>query len=729
MVYKDGELMQELLRAFQSEAPDHVQTLNQALLQLERRPDAQQHAALLQEAFRAAHSLKGAARAVGLISIEGLAHGIEEVLRQARDHGLVLDPTTCDHLYHAFDVVQKLLNGQPVEIGPLVEQLSRIGSTVSPEPALDEGVNEEAPAPAAPAEPAAVETGETIRVAVSKLDLLMAQAAELLTARISAEQRLSDMRQVRQQLSQFPRLWRDIKTSCARFYRDSGDGQRVADVFRHFEDYLHDLTKAVNHLDGDLNRDVLRLGMVSGRLQSEMRRVRMVPFNTLEPLFQRAVRDAARLESKQVLLQIDGGEIELDKKVLEALKDALLHLLRNAVSHGIETPDVRAARHKPPTGSIHILIVQRGGEAHITVRDDGRGFDLENLRRSAEALNMHVDAEADASEIINLAFSSGVSTSTELTVLSGRGVGLDVVRRQIETLQGRIYIENLPGQGAVFQFVVPVSLAMTRVLLVAVGSLRYALPLASVERIVAAESTFSVEGQAMLALEEDSLPLVPLAGILNLPVNPDPEALAVIVGAGEHRIALLVDDVITEQELAVKPLGKPLVRVRHLAGAAVLGSGEPVVVLNPVDLAKSARGVSFPPITVAEKQQANGHHHTGRILVVDDSITTRMLEKNILEAAGFEVLTATDGVQALHQLKSHPIALVVADVEMPNMDGISLTRCLRDSRDYGELPVILVTSLESPEDRERGMVAGANAYIVKRGFNQAELLSTIRQLL
>jgi two-component system chemotaxis sensor kinase CheA len=203
----------------------------------------------------------------------------------------------------------------------------------------------------------------------------------------------------------------------------------------------------------------------------------------------------------------------------------------------------------------------------------------------------------------------------------------------------------------------------------------------------------------------------------------------VVVGAGEHRIALLVDDVLTEQEMTVKPLSKPIIRVPHVAGVTVLGSGEPVMVLNTVDLMKSTRGMRVQPVFSATLPNPDEESSAERILVVDDSITTRTLEKNILEAAGYTVYTATDGARAIQQLKAHPVSLVVADVEMPNMDGITLTRYLRNSKEYQDLPVILVTSLESAEDRERGMIAGANAYIVKRGFNQAELLATIRQFL
>ncbi len=720
MVSKDQDLMRELLNAFQAEAPEHVQALNQALLQLERHHEGKQAVALLQEAFRAAHSLKGAARAVGFESIEKLAHNIEDVLRQTRENGLRLDPSTCDVLYSAFDVIQKLLDGETVDIGRVITQLTAISSQTSD--TFLETFGAELPTPTI-----SLEGDETIRVAVSKLDVLMAQTGELLTARISTEQRLSETRSIRKQLNQFSRLWREVKMIATHSIQD--DSQHMMDTFQYFEDQLNQVSRAVNHLDTDINRDSLRLGVVSGRLQSEMRRVRMMPFQTFEPLFQRAVRDAARQEEKQVELKIIGGEVELDKKVLEALKDPFLHMLRNAVTHGIEGTNERAANHKPPFGEIQIRVVQRGSEAHVTVSDDGKGFNLERLRESAESQHVAVPNGASNNDLINLAFLPGVSSSSALTTLSGRGVGLDVMRRQIDNLQGSIVVENSPGQGAVFHLIVPVSLAMTRVLLVGVGSQYYALPLAAIEKIVRPKKIFNIEGKAMIALGNESVPLVPLANILDLSFPSGDNSLAVIISVAEQRIALLVDDVLTEQEVAVKPLSKPLIRIRHVAGAAMMGSGDPVVVLNVPDLVKSAHGVSLQPVLNTSNPHAYEQHKATHILVVDDSITTRTLEKNILLAAGYEVHTAIDGVQALQQLKAHPIALVVADVEMPNMDGIALTRYLRDSKEYQELPLVLVTSLEKPDDRERGMLAGANAYIVKRGFNQAELLARIQQLL
>lgn len=718
------DLQRQLLKTFQVEAQEHLQKLNQTLLQLERQPDGATRQPLLQEVFRTAHSLKGAARSVGLSDIENLAHAMESVLQQARDAKLELKPDTCDILYDALDAIQQLLDGEAMDIEPL---RARLIATTTSTPTSPSATTKEIPS----TETLIVPGEETIRVAVDKLDDLMAQAGELIMAEISAEQHLADVRALRMQLASWPKLWREIKTLLP--HLDGDAGGRLTDILTHHHEYMQILARDVNALEQAVGRDALNLSMSVTRLQDEVRRVRMVPLQTLVPVLQRAVRDAARSEEKRVAFTLDGSEVELDKKVLETLKDPLLHLLRNAVIHGIEAPEDREAAGKLPEGQVSLTVWQQGSEIHIAIRDDGCGFDVEALRRnSLKSGGPAFDGEANPDDIIAaLAFQPGVTTVEHVTEMAGRGVGLDVVRQSVSTLRGRIKIENMPGAGVTILLVVPVSLTMSRGLLVKVGSEQYALPLISVEKIVEVRDTFSIGGQPALQIDDKPLPLVSLATVLERPTHKNGNGnkpLAVILSVAEQRLAVWVDDVLTEQELAVKSLGKPLQHVRNVEGVALLATGEPVVVLNVADLVKSARGVSAPThsITTTPEDRSKPSAH---ILVVDDSITTRTLEKNILESAGYRVTTAIDGVQALQKLRDNTIDLMVADVQMPHLDGFALTQQLRESTEYHTFPIILVTSLESREDRERGLLAGADAYIVKRGFDQVELLAAIERLL
>jgi two-component system chemotaxis sensor kinase CheA len=723
------DLQRQLLKTFQVEAQEHLQKLNETLLQLERQPDGAVRQSLLQEIFRSAHSLKGAARAVSLGDIENLAHALETVLQQSRDAKLELTPTVCDALYDALDAIQQMLEGETVSIEPLSARLIALttGEPAPPPPAPPR----EGKTPVEVVEPSLVPGEDTIRVAVSKLDDLMAQAGELIMAEISASQHLADVRAIRERVTRWPKLWRDIKPLLPRLQGDTG--RRLADLLNRQNEYMQTLTREVTALEQSVSRDALNLSMSMTRLQDEVRRVRMVPFQTLVPGLQRAVRDVARSEDKYVAFAIEGREVELDKKVLETLKDPLLHLLRNAVIHGLETPEERTAAGKPTEGQITLTVRQQGSEVHIAVQDDGRGFDVEALRRtSADNGGPMFDSDANPNDIIAaVAFRPGISTMQHVTELAGRGVGLDVVRQNIVNLRGRIKIENMPGQGVTISLAVPVSLTMSRGLLVQVGPERYALPLISVEKIVEARETFTIGGRAALRIEDRPVPLVSLASILERPVSETKNGkkpLAVIVSLAEERLAVQVDDVLTEQELAVKTLTSPLVHVRNVEGAALLATGDPIVVLNVADLIKSARGA--PVIRqAASTDRAGEARPRPHILVVDDSITTRTLEKNILEAAGYQVTTAIDGRQALEKLEAGTFDLAVMDVQMPHMDGFTLTQHLRESAQYRLFPIILVTSLDSREDREQGMRAGADAYIVKRGFDQAELLAAIERLL
>jgi two-component system chemotaxis sensor kinase CheA len=703
-----------------------LQKLNETLLQLERQPDDAVRQPLLQEIFRSAHSLKGAARAVSLTDIETLAHVMETVLQQSRDAQLELTPVVCDALYDALDAIQQMLGGEAVSIEPISARLIALtkGETVPPSPPPPK---EEKTV----VEHSLVPSEETIRVAVSKLDDLMAQAGELIMTEISASQHLADVRAIRERVTRWPKLWREIKPLLPRL--DGDPGRRLADLLTRHNEYMQTLTREIAALEQSVSRDALNLSMSMTRLQDEVRRVRMVPFQTLVPGLQRAVRDAARSEEKYVTFTLNGGEVELDKKVLETLKDPLLHLLRNAVIHGLETPEARSAAGKPAEGQISLTVRQQGSEVHIAVQDDGRGFDVEALRRhSAENGGPVFDSDANPNDIIAaLAFRPGITTVKHVTELAGRGVGLDVVRQNVVALRGRIKIENTPGKGATILLAVPVSLTMSRGLLVQVGSERYALPLISVEKIVEARDTFTIGGRTALRIGDAPLPLVSLASILERPVSEAKNGnkpLAVIISLAEERLAVQVDDVLTEQELAVKALVSPLFHVRNVEGAALLATGDPIVVLNVADLIRSARGAPVLKQT-ALKDRADKDRPRPHILVVDDSITTRTLEKNILEAAGYQVTTAIDGVQALERLEADNFDLAVMDVQMPRLDGFALTQQLRESAQYRSFPIVLVTSLESREDREQGMRAGADAYIVKRGFDQAELLAAIERLL
>jgi two-component system chemotaxis sensor kinase CheA len=801
-------LMQELLQMFAVEAREHVQTLTQALLHLERNPGPAEKNDLLNAAFRAAHSLKGSARAVELMDIEGLAHESETVLSAVRANKLEFTPEMVDILLTAADMIQNLVEGQtadPAQLHSLRERLKEAAEGKTPPPATATPptppptppqaalvVQAPSPTPASvppsppapqpsdshpapapprqteaipsralsqwskdkekdgkkrePIKPSPLSTGaseDTIRVSVEKLDDLMAQAGELIVSKISADERLRELRDLRSLMARWEKAWgeaTDLQRRVDRLSRetDHPEWQEVLDFIAHQQRYFGDSAARLRALDKAMGSDNMRMTLVTQGIQEEIRRVRMLPVETLVPTMERVLRDVARASQKKAQLLIRGADVELDKKVLEDLKDPLIHLLRNSVDHGIETPEERLAQGKPELGSVTMAVTQRGGNIHIIVADDGKGLDAEAIKRSSVEKGHIPQSEADTmseEEAFLLIFHAGLSTKKEVTAVSGRGVGMDVVKAQLENLQGRIYVKSVWTQGTEFHLIVPISLATIRGLIVRIGLENYAIPLHAVEKIITirGNTIYYVEGHKMFDLDGEPMSIIHLGDVLQRPRDPDREdrMLAIILAGAERRMAFLVDDAVSEQEMVVKPLGKQLRRVRNVSGATLLGTGMPIVILNATDLIKSAQGgrIANQAIYVERKSEAEALKPPPKILIVDDSITTRTLERNILQGAGYLVTTAVDGVEALALLESETFDLVVSDIEMPRIDGFELVEWIRQSPAYGQVPIILVTSLESQEHKERGMRVGADAYIVKSGFEQSVLLETIEEFL
>ena len=419
------------------------------------------------------------------------------------------------------------------------------------------------------------------------------------------------------------------------------------------------------------------------------------------------------------------------------MKDPLVHLLRNCIDHGIETPEQRGRAGKPPRAEITLAVsAVNSTQVEISVSDDGAGIDVEKVKAAALKRGIVTANAADQlSEpaALALVFETEVSTSPMITRVSGRGLGLAIVREKAEKLGGRVAIESRRGHGTTIRMTLPLTLATFRGVLVESARRLFILPTAQVERVTRfkPQEVQTVEGRRTLALNGRTVALVDLAEVLQLAITPQkpgaPEAIPILVlGAGEQRVAFVVDAVLDEREVLVKRFAKPLSRVRNIAGATVLGSGEVAPILNVADLLKSARtagaALRTPPAATVAAAPAK------RILVVEDSITSRMLLKGILESAGYDVKTAVDGIDGFTALREERFDLVVSDVEMPRMDGFDLTARIRADRALAEIPVVLVTALESREDRERGIDVGANAYLVKSNLDQSNLLEALRRL-
>jgi two-component system chemotaxis sensor kinase CheA len=443
----------------------------------------------------------------------------------------------------------------------------------------------------------------------------------------------------------------------------------------------------------------------------------------------RAVRDVAAAENKQVQLTIEGADVEADRMVIDTLRDPLLHIVRNAVDHGIESPAARRAAGKPPQGSVRVAADLAGGRLVVTVRDDGGGLDEDSVRRTLRERGRPVPTTS--AELAEALLAGGFSTRRQATTISGRGVGLDIVRSALERIGGSVDVEWEAGRGTTFILECPPTPATIRAVLVRLGPYLYALPTIHVERLrrVRTADLKSVTGGTMLPTNRGPLRVLSLARLLGPPLEARPlgdTTLVAIVSVGARRGALIVDDVVDEDEIVMRPLAADDGAVPHAAGAAILPSGSVALVLAVSSLLAAGfrPGTAIAPPLATERESKRQ-----RILVADDSITTRTLEQSVLESAGYEVATAVNGEEAWQMLEEHGADALVADVEMPRMDGFALCRRVRSSERFRELPIVLVTGLDSPDDRARGLDAGADAYIVKSSFDQATLVDALTQLI
>ncbi|HWB60594.1 MAG TPA: response regulator, partial [Chthoniobacteraceae bacterium] len=464
------------------------------------------------------------------------------------------------------------------------------------------------------------------------------------------------------------------------------------------------------------------------------------PFSTVLGVFPRFVRELSREQGKEVRLDIYGGEIEIDRRILERMKDPLTHIIRNCIDHGIELPAQRVEKGKPPGGSITIGISQRdGGNVELLISDDGAGIDIAKLKAAtlkAGLLSPEKTASLSGRDALMLACQTGISTSPEVTDISGRGLGLAIVKDITEKMNGTLDIESEPGRGTTFRITLPLTLARFRGIVVREGEAMFVLPTGSVERVarVATADVRTVGNRETISLDDAALSLARLGGVLALPRKNESETprtshAVIVLGAAGRRIAFAVDEILNEQEVLVKPLPKQLGNVRNISGATILSSGHVVPILNVPDLIDAAVDAGAAAAVVPAAPARTAAPRKKSLLVAEDSITSRTLLKNILENAGYAVETAVDGIDAFTKLRGGVFDLLVSDVDMPRMNGFGLTAKVRADAKYASLPVILVTALDSREDREHGIDVGASAYIVKSSFDQSNLLETIRRLI
>lgn len=708
---RNEDFMRQLRATFRVEAAEHLHVMGEGLERLAALPDAQERAPHVESIFRAAHSLKGAARAADFGDIESLCQSLETLFSAWKRGTAAPTDATIDTARLTLDRMNAALSVQ-------APPPDKIATAAQPPPPAVTPVDT-----------------ETVRVSVRALDERLLDAEELLAAKIAAAQRSTDLDELSPVFEAWRKEWQRVQPEARALRRASGSS--LAEFFEWNQEWLRALEARVASLRRAAGRDQISVSKLVDDLLENSKRMLMLPMGTLSSLLRKVVRDLARELAKDTELVIRGEETCVDKRILEEMKDPLVHLLRNCLDHGIEPAAARAASGKPARATIVIGVSQvNGNQVEISVGDDGAGIDVERVRTQAVARGVvsapaaqHMDDDA----VRALVFEADLSTSPMITQLSGRGLGLAIVREKTEKLGGKVAIESRRGAGTTIRMTSPLTLTTFRGVLVESGRRTFVVPTAQMERVMRFRQSEiqTVEGRETLAHNGRALALTHLAEVLELPLPPpgmkEPAARpALILGSGSERIAFAVDAVLDEREVLVKRLRKPLQKVRNIAGATVLGSGQVAPILDVTQLIKSARRAPLRRVAAVAGTAVDSPPK--RVLIAEDSITSRMLLKGILESAGYQVKTAVDGLEAFTLLRTETFDVLVSDVEMPRLNGFDLTARLRADQALAELPVILVTALASREDRERGIDVGANAYLVKSDLDQSNLLDALRRL-
>ncbi len=748
-----------LLETFRIEAEERLGNISHALFELEKEELPEKQEGLIEATFREFHSLKGAARSVNLSSVEKICQAAESVFSRLKSKQLQITDVILDEIIKCVDCIKDLMNpekhylqsemsARALKLSVRLEQAAR-GEFLEKDVAEDlpvenseESENEKY-----------TSTDSTVRISIVTLDLLMQQVEELRSIKlmekdqgIEVKKILDDFEAIRKILLKNKVNIRSVRSAIKKSNSDSANVyipqvSTIFDIHEQSETLIKTLAHKVKLISDKAEHNYRAIESQIEGLTQDMKKVMMMPFSLLLQSFPMIVRDLSRHQEKQVELVIEGDNIETDRRILDELKYPLIHLVRNCIDHGIETPAIRLKKGKPAQAKIKISISQiDSSTAEVLISDDGSGIDIEKLRNTVRNKISDADINVDEyteKELLPFIFYSGISTKQDITAISGRGLGLAIVREKTEGLGGTISLSTEKDKGTTFKIQLPFNLASFHGVEVIIAGQNYLLPTIYVERVLAIpkEQVVSLENRQAIDVEGKAVSLMPLAQILGIEnntsnANNDDKLSVVVLKTAGRRIAFLIDKIVGEQEVLVKKLGSQLKVVRNILGATILGNGKIVPVLNVPDILNFSENTSFTIHNLFNPQEVMSTSKKRiNIMVAEDSITSRMMLKNILESAGYNVTTAIDGLDAYEQLASGGYDLVVSDVDMPRMSGFTLTEKVRGDKRFSDLPVILVTALESKEDRERGIDVGANAYVVKRSFDQSNLLDIIKKII
>jgi two-component system chemotaxis sensor kinase CheA len=763
---KQEEFLKELLADFMIEAAEHRQAIITGLLELEKDQEKGDQLKLIEMTFREVHSLKGASRAVNLLDIERLCQGMENVFSLLKQQSISVSKFMFDTFHSAKDLLedylvdisnqtktvradravfilkalQELCIGNELNVKTKKDQTEEaqnsplnpiITSTVTYKPIGNTEHNtsdkkrvqvmspEENETQTNIGDPTigtidVVGSKDTVRISTAKLTELLIQAEELITSKSM----------IGYDLRELNRIQRQTKNNQKGFNDPEGRIKEINDE--------------IQVLGKNLDQHYRIFSRTVDDLLFNIKKTLLLPFSQGLDWLPKLVRDLSNDLKKEVNFSIVGGEMEIDRRILEKIKVPLIHLIRNSIDHGIETSEERIKNNKLPFSNLSLIITQQNTrEVIISLHDDGIGINREKVLQVSLKAGIISEESIPAmsdKEIYNLIFHSGISTSDFITDLSGHGLGLAIVKENVSMLGGSISVDSERSKGTTFTIKLPVMLLTFRGILIRIAEHHFVIPTKNVERVIRIKSSEikTIENKTIIYVNSVAIGLMWLNKVLELSSNSHVQHKnemyhAVILNVGQHQMAFIVDAILDEQEGVMKTLGSQLVNVRNVSGATLLGNGLIVPILNAAELIESALNLS--PVFVGSSDDVELESQKQTILVADDSITSRSLIRNIIESAGYNVKTAVDGFEAFTLLQAEHFDLLVSDIEMPRMNGFELTTKIRSDKNLFELPVILVTALELPSDKQRGMECGANAYIVKSSFEQSNLLEAINRLI
>ena len=780
--------MQEILEDFLIEAFEMIEQLDQDLIELEHNPNDLD---LLNRIFRVAHTIKGSSSFLNFDTLTKLTHNMEDVLNKARRDELKITPDVMDVVLESIDLMKILLTAirdtgtdkTDIDISDITKRLQIISTGNSAEPQQDapqdtpsqDTINPTSPAESTPTQSTATEanadsedvdyskfTPEEVEQEIERL-LKIRQEEDRARRAAKKQEEQNHPQSTPQPATQTPKP--AIKPAMKKPQANKKDDNAVTtsveqtvrvDVKRldHLMRLIGELVLGKNRLisiydeveeryDGEqfleeLNQVVSSVSIVTTDLQLAVMKTRMLPVSKVFNKFPRMVRDLARDMGKNIELIISGEETELDKTIIEEVGDPLVHIIRNSCDHGIESKEDRIAAGKSETGKIELKAYNEGNHIVIEIADDGKGLNAELLKQKALEKDIITEREADMmsdKEAYSLIFKAGFSTAKVVTNVSGRGVGMDVVKTNIEKLNGMIDVESEFGQGTVLKLKIPLTLAIIQALIVGVQEEYYAIPLSSVIETVRAnqDEIYIVEGRSVLRLRDEILTLVRLSDIFKVDtvIKNSSELYVVVIGLAENKIGVIVDYLVGQEEVVIKSLGYYLKGTEGVAGATVRGDGKITLIVDVagmMHLAKYAKGtvssLQEDAGELAEKTQASDYI----VLAVDDSTVDRSIMKKYLSPLGITIMEAKDGIEALDIIKNSDKAIdaVLVDIEMPRMDGYTLANEIRKYNKFKNLPLIAVTSRSSKTDRMRGVESGMTEYITKP-YSADYLLNVVKR--